>query len=240
MEINGINITVDTNATFEGPVLQYLEEGDPKDISSGKVTISAGIGTMVGQGSTITGTGGDSLGAKFLMFDVITPNDGEFGRANGYIQTKLTSTQTATLASYAGAATTSLGYTIVGVEFQELPVGMTTNIGISTGAWYKNNSAFIGAGATEYRVTLFDKDQAAGIYTGDIVKLLGHESNPSLDTVELTVNSYTTSGNFSIIKLSGFTKNSVANGGKNDDGSQNGYISIRKQFVIAKGRVGVI
>ena len=240
-DFNGINITVDTNATFEGPVLQYLEEGDPKDISSGKVTVTAGIGTMVGQGSTITGTGGDSLGTKFLMFDVITPNDGEFGRANGYIQTKLSSTQTATLASYAGAATTSLGYTIVGVEFQELPVGMTTNIGISTGAWYKAGTATtVGTGVTEYRVTLFDEDQAAGISTGDIVKLFGHESNPSLDSVELTVNSYTTSGGFSIIKLGGFTKNSVANGGKNDDGSQNGYISIRKQFVIAKGRVGVI
>ena len=239
-DFNGINITVDTNATFEGPELLYIEEGDPKDISEGKVSITAGIGTMVGQGSTITGTGGDSLGAKFLMFDVITPNDGEFGRANGYVQTKLTSAQTATLAPYAGAATTSLGYTIVGVEFQDVPVGLTTNIGISTGAWYKSNSAFIGAGATEYRITLSDVNQAAGISTGDIVKLMEHDSNPSLDSVELTVNSYTTSGGSSIIKLGGFTKTSVTNGGKNDDGSQNGYISIRKQFVIAKGRVGVI
>ena len=152
----------------------------------------------------------------------------------------MTSAQTATLAPYAGAATTSLGYTIVGVEFQDVPVGLTTNIGISTGAWYKSNSAFIGAGATEYRITLSDVNQAAGISTGDIVKLMEHDSNPSLDSVELTVNSYTTSGGSSIIKLGGFTKTSVTNGGKNEDGSQNGYISIRKQFVIAKGRVGVI
>ena len=48
----------------------------------------------------------------------------------------------------------ALGYEILGVEFDNQPTGYTTYIGISTGAWFKNNAAFIGAGATEYRVTL--------------------------------------------------------------------------------------
>jgi len=244
-DFNGININVDTNATFEGPVLQYLEEGEPKDISSSKVTITAGIGTIVGQGTTL-GTqlknngGGDTLSDKFLSFSFITPDTGEFGRENGFIQTKLTSTQTATLASYAGAATTSLGYSIVGVEFQDVPVGLTTFIGISTGAWFKNGSAFIGAGATEYRITLKNANDAVGILTGDIVKVEDHSVTPSLSAKVLTVQQKNKVGSEQIVHLVGITTTSQVNGGQNADDSANGYISIRKQFVIAKGRVGVI
>ena len=236
-DFNGINITVDTNATFEGPVLQYIEEGEPKDISSNRVTITAGIGTMVGQGSTVTG---ESLSDKFLNFSFITPNTGEKGRENGYIQTKLTSTQTATLASYVGAATTSLGYSIVGVEFQDVPVGLTTFIGISSGIWHKNGSPFIGVGATEYRVTLKNASDSVGILTGDIVKLEDHSVTPSLSAKVLTVQQKNKVGADQIIHLVGITTTSVINGGPNLDDTQNGYISIRKQFVIAKGRVGVI
>jgi len=245
-DFNGINITIDTNATFEGPKLLYLEEGEPKDISEGKVTITAGIGTIVGQGTTLgsqlkNNGGGDTLSDKFLDLGFVTiDSNNEFSRENGYIQTKLTSTQTATLASYAGAATTSLGYSIVGVEFQDVPVGLTTFIGISTGAWFKSGSAFLGVGATEYRVTLQNAAQVVGILTGDIVKLEDHSVNPSLSAKQLTVQQINKVGADQIVHLVGISTKSDTNGGKNADGSQNGYISIRKQFVIAKGRVGVI
>jgi hypothetical protein len=133
-----------------------------------------------------------------------------------------------------------LAYTVVGVEFQDVPVGMTTNIGISTAAWFKNGSAFIGAGATEYRVTLKDNNQFTGIATGDIVKLVDHNSTPDIASLELTVQQKEIIGGIRQVRLVGFTTDSVINGGEKADGSQNGYISIRKQFVIAKGRVGVI
>ena len=241
-DFNGINITIDTNADFEGPVLQYIEEGEPKDISSGKVTITAGIGTMIGTGSTITG---ESLGAKFLNLPVITPNedpDGKGkGREDGYIQVALTAADTATLAPYVGAATTALGYSIVGVEFQDVPVGLSTFIGISTGAWFKNGSAFIGVGATEYRVTLQNANDFSAILVGDIVKLEDHSVTPSLSAEVLTVQQKTSiNSSTKVVHLVGITTESQINGGQKADGSQNGYISIRKQFVIAKGRVGVI
>ena len=235
-DFNGVNITVDTGSSFFGPVLQYLEEGLPKDISSSKVTITAGIGTMVGTGSTLQG---ESLGAKFLNFDIHT-NDQEpngFGREHGYVQTKLTQSSAATLAN---VSNTQLGYSIVGVEFQDIPVGLTTFIGIQTGAWYKSNAAFIGAGATEYRVTLNDSNQFASIAVGDIVKLVDHGVSPSLSVKELTVQQKVSiSSDEKQVRLVGFTTTSVTNGGELPSGV-NGYISIRKQFVIAKGRVGVI
>ena len=235
-DFNGINVTVDTSSTFFGPVLQYIEDGEPKDISSSKVTITAGIGTMIGTGSTLTG---ESLGTKFLDFEIHTDDQepGLQGREQGYVQTKLIQSQAATLANVSNK---QLGYSIVGVEFQDIPVGMSTNIGIQTGAWYKNGSAFIGVGATEYRVTLSDSDHFAKIAVGDIVKLVGHSVSPSLSAKTLTVQQkQSISADEKQLRLVGFTTTSITNGGE-IPGTVNGYISIRKQFVIAKGRVGVI
>ena len=36
-DFNSINVTIDTQADFDGPVMQYIENGQPKDISSTKV-----------------------------------------------------------------------------------------------------------------------------------------------------------------------------------------------------------
>jgi hypothetical protein len=240
-DFNGVNITVQTGMTFEGPVLQYIEEGSPKDISDNQVTITAGIGTIVGAASTLIP---ERMGPKFMDFDPITESeDAEFSRENGYIQLKLNTsktTQLADLTTFGFNNNDQLAYTVVGVEFQDVPIGLSTNIGISTAAWFKNGSAFIGAGATEYRVTLKDNNQFAGITTGDIVKLVDHNSTPDIASLELTVQQKEIIGGIRQVRLVGFTVNSEINGGEKADGSQNGYISIRKQFVIAKGRVGVI
>ena len=235
-DFNGINITVDTSGDFLGPVLQYIENGEPKDISEGKVTISsAGIGTMIGVGSTL---GDETIGTKFMTFAIHTPNEKPedlIDREHGYIQTYLTAAQTATLTPFIGAGQTALGYSIVAQEFMDVVPGFSTFIGISTGAWFRNDSAFIGVGATEYRVTLADEGQISGITTGDIVKLVDHSVSPSLSANALTVsNIEEVSSVEQVVTLTGITTTSKTNG------NASGYISIRKQFVIAKGRVGVI
>ena len=52
--------------TFKDLFFSTSIDGDPKDISTGKVTItSAGIGTIVGQGTT-----NETLGTKFIDFDI--------------------------------------------------------------------------------------------------------------------------------------------------------------------------
>ena len=237
-DFNSINITIDRTADFIGPEFQYIEDGDPKDLSSGKVAITAGIGTIVGQGTT-----NETLGTKFISFNggssddnISTPDAGEFGRANGYLQLRMPLSDTQTLGI--GSA---LGYEILGVEFDNQPTGYTTYIGISTGAWFKNNAAFIGAGATEYRVTLNNISDFPGIAVGDVVKLVDHSVSPSLSTKELTVSQkHTVDAATKQLRLTGITTTSIANGAPAAGATVNGYISIRKQFVIAKGRVGVI
>ena len=220
-DYNSVNITIDRNADFTGPALLYLEDGNPKDLSSTKVSISAGIGTIVGQGSTTTP---ESLGDRFMYFNIQTPDQGDFGRQNGYIQLALNLAQTSTL-----GLSSALGYDIRGTEYVNIPAGFTTYIGIGSGVWNT-----IGAGATEYTVTLADSNQFSGISTGDVVKLVDHSVSPDLSANQLTVTQKIVSGLDRRLLLTGFTTTSQTNG------SESGYISIRRTFTIAKGRVGVI
>ena len=220
-DFNSINLTIQRGVTFNGPVLQYIQDGDPKDISSTQVSIvSAGIGTIVGQGTT-----NETLGARFLNFNITTPDAGVFGRQSGYIQLSLTSNQTNTL-----GLSSSLGYDIIAKEYLEKPIGFATYIGIATGTF---NVA--GAGATNYTVKLKDFEQFSGISTGDVVKLVDHSVTPDLSSFELTVSEkITIDASDKRLKLTGFTTTSITNG------DESGYISIRNTFTIAKGRVGVI
>jgi hypothetical protein len=218
---NSINFTIQRGVTFNSPVLLYLENGNPKDISSTKVSIiSAGIGVVLGQG-----TANETLDNRFLNFNVITPDAGTFGRQNGYIQLNLTSTQTNTL-----GLSSSLGYNIIAKEFLTQPTGFTTYIGISTGTWDT-----IGPGATQYTVTLYDYTQFSGISVGDVVKLVNHSVSPDLSSYELVVAEKIDADAITKqLRLTGITATSVTNG------NQSGYISIANIFTIAKGRIGVI
>ena len=236
-DYNSINITIDRAADFEGPVLQYIENGDPKDISSTKVTIvSAGIGTIIDEGKNT-----ETLGTKFLNFDVNTVDKAAdlIDRENGYIQLSMPLVKTSTLGI--GSA---LGYNIVAQEYEEVPTGFTTYIGISTGAWFKNGSAFIGVGATEYRITLAEPNDFVGVSTGDIIKLVDHSVTPSLSAKVFTVSRKSSVSPIEKqLILTGYVtvaNDNPENGAPADGATVNGYISIRKQFVIAKGRVGVI
>ena len=101
--------------------MQYIRDGNPFDIRSTKVRIvDVGIGTIVGQGTT-----NETLGTKFMKFNVPTPDVGTLGRENGYLQLTLTPSQTATL-----GLTSALGYEIVAQEFLTNPVGYSTYVGI--------------------------------------------------------------------------------------------------------------
>jgi len=220
-DYNSVNLTIQKGLTFTGPVFQYVENGETKDISSNKVTIvSAGIATILN-----VGLASETLGTKFLDFNIITQDLGNFGRENGYIQLGLTDTQTNTL-----GFSSILGYEIIAKEYLTNPIGFTTYIGIATGVWNT-----IGAGATQYTITLVDDKQFPGISTGDVVKLVNHSVSPDLSAYELTVaekinvNSITKS-----LRLTGLTTTSITNG------NLSGYISIRNVFLIARGRVGVI
>jgi len=258
-DFDSINITVDHQTDFVGPELLYLEDGESKDISSSQVNIVAGIGTMVGLFST---TRTATLGDKFLNFDVITQDEAAAAgndRESGYIQLKLTAAQTATLSSYAGAATTALGYEIIGTEYLEKPVGFSTVVGITSGYWANGagygaaNGGYVNTGVavTQYVVRLENAGQLSGISTGDFVQLPGHSMTPNLTLGVNTQMKDENNQNITAanglrvdkklgsdrIVLTGFTTTADSHGSNAVVGD---YISIRRIFTIAKGRVGVI
>ena len=220
-DFNSVNITVQQGINFTSPVFLYLENGLAKNLSSSQVLITAGIGTILN-----VGLSSESLGTKFLNFNIPTPDAGTFGRGNGYVQLTLNSGQTNTL-----EIGSILGYEIIGTEFLSIPTGLTATVGITSGVWNT-----IGAGATNYTVTLSDFNQFSGFSVGDVVKLQNHSSTPDLSSTELTVESK--------ITVNSATKNlrlrlpssvtSVTNG------NATGTINIKNTFIIAKGRVGVI
>ena len=240
---DGINIYITRGNTFEGPVLQYLEDGNPKDISSTQLSmLSAGIGTMVGLGGTNATQ--VSLGATFLPFNLLTPNSGTFGRENGYIQVGLTSAQTATL-----GLSSSIGYQIIAAEFQNVPTGLSTTVGIATGYW-GGDGAFtgnlgggtkIGSGCTNYVIRLSDSNQVSTFAEGDVVKLVGHELTPDPSTLEFTVGKIH-DGALKHLELR-FNPNpgttTVNTTGGSNATPNTGFIYKKKVFLIAKGRVGV-
>ena len=260
-DFDSINITIDHQTDFSSPELLYLENGEGKDLT--KVTIEAGIGTMVGLFST---TRTASLGEKFLFFDPITQDKKTDGidRESGYLQLELTAAQTATLAGYAGSVgggvtNTTLGYEIIGTEYMDQPTGFSTVVGITSGYWANGagygaaNGGYVNTGVavTQYVVRLEDAGQIVGIKTGDFVNLPGHSMGPNLTAGVIvgmkdeTNTTITVANGLRVDKkigsdrivLTGFTTESISH---SPIPIPNDYISIRRIFTIAKGRVGVI
>ena len=242
---DSINVTIEVGKNFEGPKLLYLEDGEPKNISDPKVSIVAGIGTMIGLYSTTTTT---TLGEKFLDFDILTQDTEEdgTGRDNGYIQLHMPPRTEGVLRgvnagtyALAGSGSSALGYEIVGTGFLDQPSGFGTYVGIKTGFWANNDiEPAVGTGCTQYIVTLTTPGQISGICTGDIVKLPGHQMSPNISSTELTVQKkWDVNPTDQRVVLT--TPNPPTSYTSISNGVEKGYISIRKVFTIAKGRVGV-
>ena len=261
-DFDSINIDIDTSTDFYGPQLLYVENGEGKDITSSKVTIVAGIGTIVGLYST---TRTASLGDKFVNFVPITQDTAEGEgisgvRETGYIQLKMTNAtiNSSPLPTYVGSST-ALGYEIIGTEYLQNPVGLNTFVGIASGYW-ANNGQFVnitstaGVACTQYIVRLDNANQLTHITAGDVVKLPGHgfshkfgsladgvsigmeDQNGNTITEKKGLTVERTLGSNRVV-LTGFTTTAISHG---TAPSPDDYISIRRIFTIAKGRVGVI
>ena len=220
-DFDSVNLNIERGVDFYGPVIQYLEDGEPKDISSTKVAFtSLGISTFINENQNDERLSDTSE----VNFEVITPDTGDSGRQNGYLQLKLTAAQTNQL-----GLDKSYGYQIRAKEFIDIVPGFTTSFSIEQGIFNVT-----GVGATQYTVTLKNINDFSGISTGDVVKLVNHNSTPSLEATELTVsNKVIDSSLVKKLVLTGFTTTSISGGG------ETGYIVLRKIFTIAKGRVGV-
>ena len=230
---NSVNISVEPGTKFTSPVYLYVEDGDYKNLAG--IAITGGIGTM----TYVAGAGSTEVLSSYLEPDIhmefFTQDKGDFGRESGYIQFQIVGSGTNLI-----GLTSAYGYKIQGTEYADKPVGYTTYVGIGTGDWVTT-----GVGTDKYYVALDDKTQSAGISTGDIIKLVSHDVTPDVSSVEFTVEQKTTTAGITSLRLKGDTFATTTGGvgigttiGQ-VDGTRSGYISIRRTFIIAKGRVGV-
>ena len=236
-DFDSVNVSIDPTVNFDGPTFLYIRDGNAYNIAenAGVKIISAGIGTIIG-----TGTTNESLGTAFEQFDISTVDDdgNQVDRANGFLKIDLTPAKTV---GFSTRRADDMGYQIVAEEYLQKPTGISTFAGISTGAWYKTGSAFIGAGVTNYLVTLETPAHFQAFAENQIVKLVNHQTQPASSSQlmvleeKISVSSVIKQLRFRLVdsNLAGITTTSVSN-------AVGGYISIRDRFVIAKGRVGVI
>ena len=256
-----VNIPITSPQTdFEGPMMLYVQDGLAKNVASTKVEIVAGIGTLVGMYST---DAQPTLGPHFVNFSIqpdnVLPDD--IDREHGYIKLALTGsmiTDKLTISNAPGVEpgagltgiTTALGYEVIGTEFMDRPVGYTTYVGIGTGKWFTSVDGTPGVGNasvanTCYYVSFLDSNQYAGVQTGDVVKLVNHDVSPDVASTKFEVAEKKITAGISSLRLEpvgGFSDPTNAKwlGANVSDGILSGYISIRRTFTIAKGRVGVI
>ena len=235
---DSVNVSIDPTVNFDGPTFLYIRDGEPYNIASnaGVTIISAGIGTIIGAGTT-----NEALGTAFEQFDTNGTVDSDpegNDRTNGFLKIDLTASKTV---GFSTRKDQFMGYQIVAEEYLQKPVAISTFAGISTGAWYKTGAAFIGAGVTNYLVTLETPAHFQAFAVDQVVKLVNHQATPTVSSQLMVIEE--TNDVSSTVKqlrlrlvdsnLAGITTTSVSN-------AVGGYISIRDRFVIAKGRVGVI
>ena len=262
-----INCYIDRTTDFTGPELLYIENGEPKDISSSAIALSAGIGTMVGLFST---TRTASLGPRMFPLIPVTSDSPELGegveRETGFIRVRLPKAQFTqnfnghVLTEYVGSST-ALGYEIIGTEYLDKPIGLSTFVGITSGYWANGAGygaanggyANVGVAVTQYVVKIEDTNQFSYILEGDFVKLPGHSMSPDF-TGGLLKGALDENGNaipadiglrvdkklpLDRLVLTGFTIAADVNRTNGSNPVPDDYISIRRVFTIAKGRVGV-
>ena len=238
-EWDSVNVAIDPSTNFDGPTFLYIRDGEPYNIASnaGVQIISAGIGTIVGAGTT-----DEVLGDAFEQFDLPTVDSDPSlnDRTNGFLKIDLTAAKTV---GFSTRMNQPMGYEIIAEEYLDKPVSISTYAGISTGAWYKTGSATIGSGVTNYLVTLETPAHFQAFSVNQVVKLVNHQPTPVVSSQlmvleeKVDVSSVIKRLRFRLVNNDvGLTTASVTS----VSNAVGGYISIRDRFVIAKGRVGVI
>ena len=183
---NSVNVSISTTSDWYGPRILYLEDNAAKDMSSGKVTVTARIGELVGLYNTTTTP---SIGSTIIELQSGTIDDAadDIDREHGYYSLTLPQ---GTLDDSSDKGTwvlkdyklKPLAYEAVATEYRTKPVGYAATVGIATGYWTHDgvNEANTGIACTQYIVRLQTPAHFTGIATGHVCKIPGHSMSPDI------------------------------------------------------------
>ena len=183
---NSVNVSISTTSDWYGPRILYLEDNEPKDMSSGKVSVTARIGELVGLYNTTTTP---SIGSTIIELQSGTIDDAadDIDREHGYYSLTLPQ---GTLDDSSDKGTwvlkdyklKPLAYEAIATEYRTKPVGYAATVGIATGYWTSDGTteANVGTACTQYIVQLQTPAHFTGIATGHVCKIPGHSMSPDI------------------------------------------------------------
>jgi hypothetical protein len=218
-DYNSVNINVNKGVDFFSPVLQYIERGQKKNLSTTTILSTIYRISKVNSVETIDRNNPITRSGEPLLQLISSPTELE----EGQLKFKISAVDTSILPE--PVANQYLGYEIVGAEF--LDKGGDTEITLGAGVYSLSQNT--------YTITLTSAgdqyfDQLA---IGDVVRLVTHSYSPSALITNLTIQNKVSSAASKQIVLSippGITINTNGSGG---------YFQLRRRFIVARGIVGV-
>jgi len=251
-DYNAVNIILEPGVDYISPSYLYIERGvisylgsenrlnqQGNEIPGTAVTLDSTINmlTQVNNAEELKDSYTNTqFGEPFINF--ISPNTGDYGRNSGYFQFKVLASDIAELPTLSKLITDHGDELVAGEEI----LGLAYRI-LATTYTYTDEGERIPIEASEFSVdginkyitvTLQDETDFTTFVVNDIVKIFDHSSTPDITNTEGTVVDKIEDGLLKKIKVK-LPDETDLNGAV--DGEQTGYVTIRKTFIIAKGRI---
>jgi len=180
------------------------------------------------------------------IFEFTTPDGGDKGRENGYFQFDITSANTFEIPTLADLITTHSSEMVTDTEGKPIEqiMGLAYRI-FATTYLYVDEDERIAIKSSEFSpdtsgdvlatITLNDPNDYNKFIVGQTAKVFGHSSTPDIRDAASTVIDKIVAGVDRKIVLQ--LPDSYTLPGSPVNGTNTGYITIRKTFTIAKGRI---
>lgn len=251
-DYNAVNIMLEPGVDYVSPSYLYMERGVVSYLGSLNRQTDLAVpipGTAVSLAASInlltklnnaeqlrTDYTNTSGGSPFINF--ISPDTGDFGRNGGYFQFKVLSSDISNIPTLSQLITANQGILVEG----EQVMGLVYRVLATTYTYTDENeiieiseSVFSTSGGNKFiTITLSNPADFATFVINDRVKIFAHSSTPDINNTDSTVTEKIEDGLTRKLKIQLPAEINLTGA---VGGGQTGYITIRKTFIIAKGRI---
>lgn len=252
-DYNSININPEIGVDYESPEMLYVESNVPAYLGSTDRNGVPGSGVVLSSDIRVLTKLNNSeilkADSEFNytnnssgnpIFEFTTSDVGDKGRENGYFQFEITSANTFEIPTLADLITTHSSSLVSGEQI----MGLAYRI-FATTYLYVDENERIDIASSEFStdtsgdvlatITLDDPNEYSKFIVGQTAKVFGHSSTPDINSAESTIIDKIEAGLDRKIVLQ--LPESFTLPGSPVDGTNTGYITVRKSFTIAKGRI---
>lgn len=257
-DYNSININPEIGVDYESPEMLYVESSVPAylgstdrddangdEVPGSAVELSSDIRvlTQLNNSEILKSSSAfdyTNNSSDNPIFEFTTPDAGDKGRENGYFQFEITAANTFEIPTLADLITTHSSSLVTGEQI----MGLAYRI-FATTYLYVDEGERIGIASSEFStdtsgdvlatITLDDANKYSKFIIGQTAKVFGHSSTPDIKGAESTIIDKIEAGLDRKIVLQ--LPDSFTLPGSPVNGANTGYITVRKTFTIAKGRI---